>query len=78
MNLPKVIFEANVEDLLDVNQFLVENYQAPQLIIGHSLGGSAAIVAASKLDNIKAVVTIGSPADIQPYRTSFCRASRGF
>ncbi|WP_070138144.1 bifunctional alpha/beta hydrolase/OsmC family protein [Crocinitomix algicola] len=58
-------FEANVEDLLDVNQFLIENYQTPQLIIGHSLGGSAAIVAASKLDNIKAVVTIGSPADIQ-------------
>jgi putative redox protein len=58
-------FEANVEDLLDVNQYLAENYQAPQLIIGHSLGGSAAIVAASKLDNIKAVVTIGSPANVQ-------------
>lgn len=58
-------FEANVEDLLDVNKYLVTHYQAPQLIIGHSLGGSAAIVAASKLDNIKAVVTIGSPANIK-------------
>lgn len=58
-------FEANVEDLLDVNQYLIEHYQAPQLVIGHSLGGSAAIVAASKLENIKAVVTIGSPSDVQ-------------
>ena len=47
-------FEANVEDLLDVNHYLTEHYQAPQLIVGHSLGGSAAIVAASKLNNIKA------------------------
>lgn len=58
-------FEANVEDLLDVNQYVAEHFQATQLIIGHSLGGSAAIVAASKLPNIKAVVTIGSPADVQ-------------
>ncbi|MCM5664173.1 bifunctional alpha/beta hydrolase/OsmC family protein [Galbibacter mesophilus] len=58
-------FEANVEDLIDVNEYITTHFKAPQLIIGHSLGGSAAIVAASKLDNIKGVVTIGSPADIQ-------------
>lgn len=57
-------FEANVEDLIDVNQYLIENYQAPQLLIGHSLGGAAAIVAASQIENIKAVCTIGTPSDI--------------
>jgi len=34
------------------------------LLVGHSLGGAAVIVAASKLDNIKAVATIGAPATI--------------
>ncbi|MBR9776642.1 MAG: bifunctional alpha/beta hydrolase/OsmC family protein [Cytophagales bacterium] len=58
-------FEANVDDLVVVNDYITMHYQAPALLIGHSLGGAAAIVAASKLENIKAVVTIGTPADIQ-------------
>lgn len=58
-------FEANVEDLIDVHTFVSENYFAPELIIGHSLGGAAAIVAASKIEALKAVCTIGSPADIE-------------
>ncbi|MEP3838082.1 MAG: alpha/beta fold hydrolase [Algibacter sp.] len=55
-------FSANVDDLLAVNDFLKTNYQAPSVLVGHSLGGAAVIVAASKLDNIKAVATIGAPA----------------
>lgn len=55
-------FSANVEDLLSVSQYLEENYEAPGLLVGHSLGGAAVIAAASKLDNIKAVATIGAPA----------------
>ncbi|MCP4520176.1 MAG: OsmC family protein [Cytophagales bacterium] len=58
-------FEANVEDLLDVHEHITKEYFAPELIIGHSLGGSAAIVAASLLPNIKAVSTIGSPSDVE-------------
>ncbi|WP_405564708.1 alpha/beta fold hydrolase [Polaribacter sp. Asnod6-C07] len=57
-------FSANVEDLLDVNNYLVENYQAPALLVGHSLGGAAVIVAASQLNNIKAIATIGAPANV--------------
>lgn len=58
-------FGANVNDLLDVHQYIKETYRAPSLLIGHSLGGTASIVAASKLtDDIKALVTIGSPSDI--------------
>ncbi|XMO85078.1 alpha/beta fold hydrolase [Algibacter sp. AS12] len=55
-------FSANVDDLLAVNEYLKSNYQAPSLLVGHSLGGAAVIVAASKLDNIKAVATVGAPA----------------
>lgn len=58
-------FEANVEDLQDVHAYITKEYFAPTLIIGHSLGGSAAIVAASLIPEIKAVSTIGSPADIE-------------
>lgn len=56
-------FSSNVEDLIAADTFLRTNYQAPQMLIGHSLGGTAVIFAASRLDHIKAVVTIGSPAN---------------
>ena len=57
-------FSSNIEDLLSVNDFLKNNYKEPALLIGHSLGGAAAIVAASKLPNIKAVATIGAPSTV--------------
>lgn len=55
-------FSGNVEDLIAAAGYLGENYEAPSLIIGHSLGGAAAIFAASKLDSIQAVATIGAPS----------------
>lgn len=58
-------FAANIEDLIAINQYITDHFQAPTLLIGHSLGGAAAIVAASLLDNIQAVATIAAPADIQ-------------
>lgn len=57
-------FSANVDDLIAVNDYLAENYNAPTLLVGHSLGGAAVIVAASKLENIKAVATVGAPATV--------------
>ncbi len=56
-------FTSNVEDILAAAQYLEENYKAPSIMIGHSLGGAAAIFAASQLDSIKAVATIGAPSD---------------
>lgn len=56
-------FTSNVMDLLAAADYLEANYQAPSLIVGHSLGGSASIVAGSKIDSIKAIATIGSPFD---------------
>ncbi|MDO1501639.1 bifunctional alpha/beta hydrolase/OsmC family protein [Winogradskyella maritima] len=58
-------FGANVQDLIDVHQYIKETYEAPSLLIGHSLGGAASIVAASQLEDIKALVTIGTPSDIE-------------
>ncbi|MDO7172671.1 bifunctional alpha/beta hydrolase/OsmC family protein [Mariniflexile sp. AS56] len=55
-------FSSNINDLLDVSKYLETHYKAPSLLVGHSLGGAAVIVAASKLNTIKAVATIGAPA----------------
>jgi pimeloyl-ACP methyl ester carboxylesterase len=56
-------FSSNVTDLIDVADFLERVYAAPRLLIGHSLGGAAAIQAAGELSGVRAVVTIGAPYD---------------
>lgn len=58
-------FSGNVEDLLAAAQFLTDEHQSPRLIVGHSLGGAAAILAAAQLDSVQAVATIGSPSNPQ-------------
>ncbi|WP_299256779.1 bifunctional alpha/beta hydrolase/OsmC family protein [uncultured Aquimarina sp.] len=56
-------FSGNVEDLIAAADFLAQEYQAPSLLIGHSLGGAAAIFAAAEINSIKAVATVGAPSD---------------
>ena len=56
-------FSANVSDLLQAADYLREKYSAPQLLIGHSLGGAAVLATASSIPEAKAVVTIGAPAE---------------
>ena len=56
-------FTSNVEDLLAACRFLRDNYEEPSIMIGHSLGGAASVFAASKVDAIKAVATIGTPSE---------------
>ena len=55
-------FSGNVDDLVEAAQFLEKNYMAPTLMIGHSLGGAAAIFAAARIPSIKAVAVINSPS----------------
>ena len=56
-------FSANVDDLIAAAEFLEEKYRAPSLLIGHSLGGAAVIYAAARLNSVRAVATVGAPAD---------------
>ena len=56
-------FSGNVEDLVAAADFLAREYQAPSVLIGHSLGGAASIFAAATIDSIKAVATVGAPSD---------------
>jgi putative redox protein len=56
-------FSTNVADLVVAANFLAKKYQAPQIIIGHSLGGAAVIQAAADIPSLKSVVTIAAPHD---------------
>lgn len=64
-------FSSNVSDLVDAAAWLTENYAAPQLLVGHSLGGAAVLKAAVNLDSVKAVATIGAPADADHIQQHF-------
>jgi uncharacterized OsmC-like protein/alpha-beta hydrolase superfamily lysophospholipase len=57
-------FSSNVEDLIRAADYLRSNYEAPVILIGHSLGGAAVLVAADRIPEAKAVVTISAPADV--------------
>jgi len=56
-------FTSNVEDLRRAAQHLESLGMAPDLLIGHSLGGAAVLAAAPDIASAKAVVTIGAPSD---------------
>ncbi len=58
-------FSSNVEDLVTAAEFLESEFQSPRLLIGHSLGGAAVLQAAAQLPAVKAVVTLGAPAEPQ-------------
>lgn len=54
-------FTSNVADLQAVASYLALEFEAPRLLIGHSLGGSTVLQAACHIPAIKAVVTIAAP-----------------
>lgn len=58
-------FSSNVDDLVAAADYLRDHYEAPRLLIGHSLGGRAVLSAAHRILETAAVVTIGAPADAQ-------------
>ena len=60
-----VSFASDVDDLRAAAEAMAAAGMPPALLVGHSLGGTAAIVAAAALPDVAAVVTIGAPADLQ-------------
>jgi uncharacterized OsmC-like protein/pimeloyl-ACP methyl ester carboxylesterase len=56
-------FSSNVQDLIAAANHLREKFEAPQLLVGHSLGGAAVLVAAHEIPECKAVATLGAPGD---------------
>src|SRR5437870_54064 len=56
-------FSSNVADLVAAANHLRKMYRAPAILIGHSLGGAAVLVAAQQVPEVRAVATIAAPAD---------------
>ncbi len=68
-------FGADVRDLVSAVAAMTSAGMAPTLLVGHSMGGAAAIAAAGALPTIAAVVTIGAPFDVAHVLQSFGAAT---
>ena len=56
-------FSTTLDDLVCAAEHLASISEAPQLLIGHSLGGAAVLAAAERIPSARAVATIGAPCD---------------
>jgi uncharacterized OsmC-like protein/alpha-beta hydrolase superfamily lysophospholipase len=56
-------FSSNVADLVSAADYLRRHFEAPSVLIGHSLGGAAVLSASKRVPETRAVVAIGAPAD---------------
>lgn len=54
---------SNISDLVQAAQFLTAQYQAPKILVGHSLGGTAVLEAAHLIPSCIAVATVAAPAN---------------
>ena len=53
----------DADDLEDAAAWLAEEMAAPSLLLGHSMGGLAALLVADRLPSLRALATIGTPAE---------------
>jgi uncharacterized OsmC-like protein/alpha/beta superfamily hydrolase len=52
-----------VSDLRAAAQYLSNQGNAPQLLVGHSFAGTACLMAADELSSVQAIATLGAPAN---------------
>ena len=57
-------FTTNVGDLTAAYLHLTYNHEAPEILIGHSLGGAAVLASANTMPTVKIVATIGAPDNV--------------
>jgi len=69
-------FSSNIADLIAAAAHLRAAYQAPALLVGHSLGGAAVLATAGSVPECRALVTIGAPSDVRHvthlFRDRYC------
>ena len=56
-------FSSNIEDLVAAASWLRVHHAAPAILVGHSLGGAAVLVAAERIPEALALATVGAPFD---------------
>ncbi|MEX5729311.1 putative OsmC-like protein/alpha-beta hydrolase superfamily lysophospholipase [Rhodovulum iodosum] len=67
-------FTSNVADLVAAARHLEARGLAPDLLIGHSLGGAAILKAAADIPSARAVVTLAAPFDPEHVTQNFAAA----
>ena len=60
-DFPETNFSTNCLDLKAASRFLSKEFEPPELLVGHSLGGTATALTADDIESVKAIVTIASP-----------------
>lgn len=60
---PDTDFTSRIQDIIAAAQYLAAAYEAPKIMIGHSISGTAALSAVKSLPDIQLLATIGSPSD---------------
>lgn len=58
-------FSSNIDDLQAAAKYMDQEWSAPRMLIGHSLGGAAVLQAAHQIATVEAVATIGAPCNPQ-------------
>ena len=58
-------FSSNLDDLRAAAVFLRREHRAPDLLIGHSLGGAAVLAVAAEIPEVRVVATLGAPAETE-------------
>ena len=61
-------FSSNLDDLAAAADFLRREREAPHLLVGHSLGGTAVLAAAERIPEARAIATIAAPSDTEHLR----------
>ncbi len=64
-------FTSNLDDLRRAVQYMRDEFEAPKLLIGHSLGGAAMLAVARDIPEARAVATIAAPADVEHVTENF-------
>lgn len=63
IDFSNLVLGHNVMELCHVAKWMARRGNAPQLLVGHSLGGNAAIRAAASIASTSVVSTVGTPYD---------------
>lgn len=56
-------FSSNIDDLQAAAEYMEQEWTAPRMLIGHSLGGAAVLQATHHIASVEAVATIGAPSN---------------
>lgn len=62
-NFSNTNFTSNVNDILAAVAYMRAELSPPAIMMGHSLGGAATFLAATQVPEVRAVATIGAPAN---------------